>query len=163
MTPEDWQILNVLATAAGAVATFAAVIIALLPVFASAAARRARARNLRMRLIVKLTKLRPILVDIADRGSPQRSPEFVSLSNDELVMLIQQLEGLLISSEVLEPKEQDAISQVVANLELMLPAIRIGELPSSGAIAMTALIDRSINLMEQHGILSVEPYQPWRT
>jgi hypothetical protein len=150
----DWQ-------AIGAVVTALAVVVALLPVFMASSARKAKARNLRMRTAVKLTKLRPSIGVVAKPSSLASTPEFVLLSGDDLVRTVSELEALLRESEVLNPEEQDRLSQVVANLELMLPAMRAEKLSAEAAQSMLLLIDRAVAVLEEYGVLSSEPHQPW--
>lgn len=149
----DWQ-------AVGAVATAGAALVALVPIFRGFVARRSKARNLRIRLAVKIMQLRPSVARFL--ANPARDdPHFLELSNQQLRQLADQLEMLLAEGECLSPKEQDRVSQVVANLQLMLPAMEVNQLPPDGAKSLLDLCDQSIALMEEHGLLHGEPEQPW--
>lgn len=153
--PINWQ-------AVGPIVTSCAVLVALLPIYIASKARKAKARNLRIRIAVKLTKLKPTLLKVAIPDSTESIPEYVLLAKDYLEKITSELEALLKESEVLNPKEQVVLSQVVANLELMLPMFCAKTLPPTGAQSILMLIDRSISLMERHGMLAGEPFQPWK-
>ncbi len=150
--------MNFLQALASISACFAA-IVALIPIFRSSAARKAKARNLRMRIATKITRLKPTFAKISDKHSNPLQP--VILSNEELKEILGQLESLLAESESLYPEEQDKISQFVANLELMIPLYIAEELDSDGAENLILLGERSINELEENGMLSTEPHQPW--
>ncbi len=150
----DWE-------AVGAIATALAAFVALLPIFLAAIARKAKARNLRIRVLVKLTKLRPTLGAIVVPSSMHVVPDHAILPNEELRKTVAELESLMKESEVLSPIEQDSLSQVIANLELMLPALCTGNLPVEGARSVLQLTDRTIGILENQGIMKHEPYQPW--
>jgi len=151
----DWE-------AAGAVATAFAALVALLPIFIASAARKAKARNLRMRVVVKLTKLRPTLGAIVVPSSLHDVPDHAILSNKDLIKTVAELESMLKETEALTPKEQDSLSQVIANLELMLPSVCSKQLPAAGAKAVLQLIDRTVEILEKQGLMKNQPYQPWK-
>lgn len=151
----DWE-------AIGAIATALATLVALFPIFSSAAARKSKARNLRIRVLVKLTKLRPAIGAIIVPSSLEVVPAHAILPPEELKNIAKELESLLIESEVLTPSEQDLLSQVVANFELMLPALSCNQLPAEGAKSVLAIIDKAIGVLEGNGIMKGEPYQPWK-
>jgi hypothetical protein len=150
----DWQ-------AAGAIFTGLAAFVALLPIFMASAARKAKARNLRMRVAVKLTKLRPTINALANPTQNDPITDFALLSNDDLARTFSELESLLKESEALSPAEQDRLSQVIANLELALPKIYSKELSLSGIKSIIILIDNAVGSLEKSGLLAGKPYKPW--
>ena len=122
--------MNTLQALASLAACFAA-IIALIPIFRASAARKAKARNLRMRIATKIARSKPTFAEISDKHS--NPPKQAILFEEGLERILEQLESLLVESESLYPEEQDRISQFVANFELMLPMYIAGELKSDGA------------------------------
>ena len=152
-------ILNYSAVLASISACLAA-IVALIPIYTASTARKAKARNLRMRIATKLTRIRPTFAAISSEYDD--SSASVILDSDGLVKVLEQLEALLVESESLLPKEQDRISAFVANLELMIPMCRAGELSSDEAVNLILLCDRVIAELEENGMLSTEPHQPWK-
>lgn len=149
---ESWQALSSIA------ACFAA-IVALIPIFQAKLARKAKARNLRMRFSIKVYRLRPTFGALINSG--EKVPDSVILSGDELTEMCHKLEDLMAESEVLTPKEQDRLSGYLANLELMVPLYRAGQLSSEGADNLLLLGDRVINELEENGLMHSEPHQPW--
>lgn len=148
-------------TGAGAIATFAAVAVALLPILAAHRARKAKARNLRMRASVKLQMLRPTFGVICQPAALKTTPAFLLRSPDELAQTVAELEVMLKDAEVLDEEEQDRLSQVVANLEMTIPAMRGNVLEPEGARSVLDLIDRAKAVFEEHGLMAGEPHQPW--
>ena len=149
---EIWQALASIA------ACFAA-IVALIPIFQANLARKAKANNLRMRIATKLLRIRPTFAAISDKH--EDPPSKVILTNEGLVHILGQLETLLSETESLYPVEQDRISQYVANLELMMPMHKSGELGSDGAENLILLGDRVISELGENGFLHTEPHLPW--
>lgn len=150
--------LEVWTKIASIAACFAA-IVALIPIYQSNAAKKAKARNLRMRIAIKLTRIKPTFFRLSDNH--QNPVDSVILSNEELINILSQLEALLSESEYLTPSEQDHISQFVANLELMLPFHKTDELTSDSAENLLLLCDRTINEIEKNGISHKKPHSPW--
>ena len=102
----DWQ-------AIAAIATFAAVGVALLPTFREAVTRRKRAMALRSQLGVKLIALRPTLISMG------RGPGGLMagrLSPGESRAGVQAVEGLFGSAEPLEPDEFNEVVRLLPNL-----------------------------------------------
>lgn len=149
----NWQ-------AIGAVATASAAIIALYPIYKGYFSRRSRAVNLRMRLVTKLFRMRPTLNQIA-KPDDKVHPYFVIMEPPQFNELNKELENLLAESETLEPTEQDRISQIVANLSLMIPAMETENLPQDGAMHIVTLIDEAINELESHGLVHGIIREPW--
>lgn len=149
---EFWQAISSIA------ACFAA-IVALVPIFRASSARRAKARNLRMRLSIKIYRLRPTFGALVSPG--ENTPDSVILSGDDLTNMCNKLEDLMAESEVLTPREQDRLSGYLANLELMVPLYLAGQLPSRAAENLLLLGDRAINELEENGLMESEPHQPW--
>ena len=149
---EIWQAIASIA------ACFAA-IVALIPIFQASAARKAKARNLRMRIATKLTRIRPTFAAISNNH--ENPPKKAILTNEGLVLISKELEILLSESESLYPVEQDRVSQFVANLELMIPMYEAGELNSDGAENLLLLCDRAISEFEENGMLHTDPHLPW--
>lgn len=150
----DWQAL-------GAIATFFAGLVALSPIFTAASARKAKARNLRMRLSTKLKRLEPTIQSIANPSERLNAHAHLLIEAKDLQAFSDQIEDLLKESEVLEAEEQDAISQCVANLYLMVPMIRAGTLQPESANSLLRLIQRAITIFEQRGLMSGPPDKPW--
>ena len=149
-------------TAAGAIATTFAALVALLPIFRASAARKAKARNLRIRVIVKLSMLRPRFGSIIVPPSLHKVPEHAILPDEGFRQTITELEMMLKESEVLTSKEQDALSQAIANVELMQSSLYSNEMSKECAKAAIQLIDNAIETLEKREIMKYEPYQPWK-
>lgn len=149
---EYWQAISSIA------ACFAA-IVALIPIFRARWATKAKARNLRMRLSIKIYRLRPTFGALVDPSI--NTPKSIIASGDELVIMLERFENLMAESEVLTPKEQDRLSGYLANLELMLPLYKAGELSPDAAENLLLLGDRAIAELEENGLTHSEPHQPW--
>lgn len=149
-------------TAAGAIATALAALVALLPIFTASAARKAKARNLRIRVIVKLSKLRPRFGTLIVPPSFHKVPEHAIIPDEGFKQTIAELEMMLKESEVLSAREQDALSQAIANLELMQSSLYSKEMSKDCAKAAIQLIDKAIETLEKQAIMKHEPYQPWK-
>jgi len=114
-----------------------------------------------MRLSIKIYRLRPTFGILVDPS--MNVPKSVVASGDELAILCERFESLMAESEVLTPKEQDRLSGYLANLELMLPLYRAGELSPNAAKNLLLLGDRAITELEENGLTHSEPHQPWST
>ena len=111
--------------------------------------------------IVKLSKLRPRFGSIIVPPSFHEIPEHVILTDEGFRQTITELEVMLKESEVLTSKEQDALSQSLANLDLMQSSLYSKEMTKDCAKNAIQLIDKAIETLEKHGIMKHEPYQPW--
>ena len=147
------------AIAAGIGACFAA-IVALIPIYQQNSRTKARARNLRMRLVSKLVRLRPTLASMSS-NIPAKSE--LILSADDLESVLIQIERLLSESHCLFPIEQDRVSAVAANLELVIPYYRNENLSTDGADNLILLVDRAVAELEEGGLLASKPHQPWKS
>jgi len=142
-----------------ALATFAAVIVALIPIWREARRREAHARSLRFRLGSKLTLLRPTLLKVA-KGGQSDYPSAV-LSKDEFREAVGQIDALLQETTVLEPDEQNALGAVFFNLEPAAKLYETKELTTETAKNLLKLVDEAISAMDQHPLFRGEIKLPW--
>jgi len=146
----NWQ-------AIAAVATFFAVLVALYPIVRGEFRRRAQARNLRVRLLVQLTRIRPMLAR-RFQGTPLGPYTTGGLTGDE-GDVVNLLDTLLSQSHILESKEHDLVSIAVANLVL---ARSVKSITPDTARHILNLIDQTRDELEKskflHGKL---PKKPW--
>lgn len=143
------------------VATCVAVIVALIPIYLSHFEKLAKARNLRMRIAVKMAMIIP---SINIHANPQLKDEMkphVIFTVAEITEKFKEIEEMLSESQVLKPEEQDIISQAVANLEFTLPTLNAGSLHPDSAKSVVSLLQRAMEVAESNGILSGKPHQPW--
>jgi hypothetical protein len=101
-----------------AVATFGAVIVALIPIWQAARRRRAHAINLRSRILGKLVLLKPSLKKITPSGKDVSNK--VVMKKDRFAETIRSIESMLPEASVLRPVEQDQLNTVFLNLELVV-------------------------------------------
>ncbi len=146
----NWQ-------AIAAVATFFAVLVALYPIVRGEFRRRAQARNLRVRLLVQLTRIRPMLAR-RFQDTPLGPYTTGGLTGDE-GDVVNLLDTLLSQSHILESKEHDLVSIAVANLVL---ARSVKSITPDTARHILNLIDQARDELEKskflHGKL---PKTPW--
>ena len=110
----DWNMISAIAQAAAAIATFAAVLVALHPIFAERKRNKAAAVNLRARILSSLMILRPALDDLSN---PNKYPETrKSIFTDAERIATITLENMLQGAIILEAEEHDALTALVANL-----------------------------------------------
>jgi hypothetical protein len=145
LLPIDWQALS-------AIGTFAAVVVALLPIWSERRRNRAQARSLRFRLCSKLTVLRPSLSAVVNSGVAT-TPAAV-LSQDEFREAVGSVEAMMQESSALAPPEQDQLGVVLANLEMAARLYGTSELHPDSASNTLSLIDRAVAIMSKHGLLS---------
>ena len=148
----NWQ-------AVAAVATFAAVLVALLPIWREARRRKSQARSLRLRVSSKLTILRPSLGSVV-RGGRASHPDAV-LSAEGFRETVRAVAGMMQESFVLETDEQDQLGVVLANLECAAPLYGSNEFRSDSAKNLLDLIDRAVEIMSKHGLLKGQVDKPW--
>ncbi len=148
----NWQ-------AVGVVATLAAVLVALLPIWREARRRKAQARSLRFRLSSKVTILRPSLGAIV-RGGVSSHPAAI-LSPDAFREAVRSVSGMMQESAVLEKDEQDQLGVVLANLEVAALIYGTGELQPDSAKNVLDLIDRAVAIMGEYGLLHGDVEKPW--
>jgi len=104
-------------TALSSIATFAAVMVALWPIFGEKSRRKALARNLRARLLTQLTLLRPI---VASRftDTPRDAKTDKPLTEKELEP-VRALEAMLPQAVILDSEEHDRTVFAFTNLSLL--------------------------------------------
>jgi hypothetical protein len=100
----DWQ-------AVSAIATFLAVIVALVPTFSEYFRRKALARNVRARLLAYLIILREVAQRFQEKSS-------VVLSDSEM-KAIHSLTAIMAELSVLEQDEHDRLWQLMADLKFL--------------------------------------------
>ena len=135
----NWQ-------AVSAIATFTAVIVALLPIIGNELRRRAIARNLRARLLAQMTLLRPIIArrfTNTKLGSVTEEP----LSNDEAIP-VKAVEEMFSQAHVLRAKEHDLVTTVIINL---LAFRESGPVSPETACSVLELLDQAIQTLEKGG------------
>lgn len=135
--------------AIAAIATFAAVLVALVPIWLEAIRNRARARNLRLRLGAKLVLLRPTLMAVA-RGTNMIG----TLLPDEFHAVIHDLESMQSEAAVLSPKEQDRLGATMLNLVLAAPLFARADLTSCTADTVLNAVDATTQMFEHYGLMN---------
>jgi len=148
----NWQ-------AIAAVATFIAVVVALIPIWREAYRTKAKARSLRFRLSSKLIILRPSFHSIIRKGKDPHSAAV--LSPDYFQKIIQSIANMMKETSVLNTDEQDQLGVTFANLEIMSILYGTDELDADGAENAVKLIDRTIAIMGEHGYLTGNVIKPW--
>lgn len=148
----NWQ-------AVAAIATLAAVVVALLPIYREALGRKAQARSLRIRISVQLTALRPSLGAVVQRGTTSHPGAVLSIiAFQEAIRL---LTGMMQESSVLKPDEQDQVGVVLANLQITAVLYGTPELKADSAQNVLDLIDKALAIMGEHGLLHGRVKKPW--
>lgn len=142
-----------------AVATLAAVVVALIPIWRDARRRKAHARSLRIRLCSKLTLLRPSLGRVV-RGGHAEHPAAI-LSKDEFREAVRSIGAMMQESSTLDPDEQDQLGMTFANLEMAAGLYGTSELAVESAKTVLALIDNAISTMQKYGLLHGPIDKPW--
>ncbi len=153
------QLSDITWEAVAAVATLAAVIVALLPIWRNARRRKAHARSLRLRLCSKLTILRPSLGRVVQRGHPNHPGAI--LTKDELREAVRSVGAMLQESSVLQPEEQDQLGLVLANLEGAAVLYETSDFTAQTAQNILEVIDTAVSVMEEHGLLHGYVDKPW--
>lgn len=134
-----------------AIATFAAVIVALIPILREARRRKAQARSLRIRLCSNLSGFRPSLGKVMQGGHARYAAAV--LKKDEFREAVRSLGALMQESSVLQPEEQDRLGQVLVNLELTAPLYDTTAFAPETAKNILNMIDQAITVMEKYGLL----------
>lgn len=148
----NWQ-------AVAAIATLAAVLVALLPIYREALRRKAQARSLRIRIGSQLTMLRPSLGAIAQGGTASHAPAV--LTKETFKEAVRSLSGMMQESSVLKRDEQDQLGVVLANLQLTAVLYGTAELKADSAQNVLQLIDKTLAIMGEHGFLHGKVKKPW--
>ena len=145
--------------AVAAVATLAAVLVALIPIWRDALRRKSHARSLRLRLCSKLSLLRPSLRKVMADGH-SNYPAAV-LTKDEFREAVRSIGGMMQESGVLETDEQDQLGVAFANLEMASALYETPLLTGDSAKNTLVFIDDAIAAMEKHGLLHGVVEKPW--
>lgn len=148
----NWQ-------AVAALATFAAVIVALYPIWRTALRRRAKARSLRFRLSAKLGILRPSLIAVIQGGTA--SIPSAIFTKDRFRDVVHTVNSMMRESAVLEADEQDQFGLVLINLEAANLTYATPDMDSKTAQDLLKLIDDAMSIMSKHGLLHRDTQTPW--
>ncbi|QOH80979.1 hypothetical protein IHE26_06870 [Plesiomonas shigelloides] len=141
------------------IATFSAVIVALIPSYRAHIEKTAKARNLRMRIAVKISIIIPSITYHSDPEHNEKPK--VTFTIAEITDKYKEIETMLSEAQVLTPTEQDIISQAIANLEFMLPVLKAGSLHPESVNSIISILQKALDAMEKNGILYGKPHQPW--
>jgi hypothetical protein len=141
-------------TAAAAIATFMAVLVALCPIWEERRRRRLIAINLRGRAYIKLQLLKPGVKMMFDPSlPPPRKNEFT----DEELNAIQLLESIIANPFGLDPHEQDLLLVTVAQLGMLSAFTQ----SSARADKVPGQAEFTFNLMETTiKLLQSKQYRP---
>ena len=150
----DWQ-------AIAALATLAAVVVALLPIWREWRRSKAQARNIRIRIGSILLRFRPTLQRVEHFGFQPVTPRSGLLPQDRFSRLLLELNSLMSQSSVLEPEEIDVLGVTLLNLAAVEGLYGSPVLTSETARAVLTLITRTMNLFEKHGLLAGPVDVPW--
>ena len=158
MTGDQFQILNVAGTWLAGLATVAAVLVALAPIWREDTRRNAQARNLRIRLSSKLTILRPSLGAIIQG---QTSDSVATFTKEQFHQTIELISAAMRESAVLEVEEQDQLGTLLANLEIAAVLYGSNSFHPDSAENVLHLIDRSLAIMGEYGLVKTNVIKPW--
>ena len=151
----DWD-------AVAALATLAAVITALLPIWIEATRRSHRARSLRLRIAGRLACLRPSLASFFLPTSHSSLQGVPVLSPSQFADVVRGLDDLLAEAEVLASEEQDQLSVTLLNLSVASVHLAAEQsVPASSAQNLIRLIDKCIGLFEVNGLTRDAVETPW--
>jgi len=145
--------------AVAAIATLAAVVVVLFPIWRDARRQKAHARSLRIRLCSKLSLLRPSLGRVVQRGQTNHAAAI--LTKDGFRDAVRSIGAMMQESYVLEPEEQDRLGMAFANLEMAAGLYDTRELTMESAKAVLALIDEAVSVMGKCGLLHGPVDAPW--
>ena len=148
--------------AIAAIATFLAVIVALLPILKEGRRATALARNLRIRIGSKLILLRPTLISLSLRKGETEIVQPGVLSPTDFLIDVHELDAILGESAVLTPGEQDQLGVTMLNLNLLARLYYQGAITSETAQNVLELIDQTTKCVEKHGLLTTEISTPWQ-
>ena len=140
-------------TAIGALASFAVVVVALVPIFREHARNRARASTLRMLIATRITSLRPTLQlsitpHMAGAGLCRGA-----MSPDDFCEVVRQIETLLRDAHVLGADEFDRVSIAYANVYLWSNVMRNQEATPKGSMDTLERLDQALASMASGGFL----------
>lgn len=135
----DWQ-------AVSALATLAAVLVALWPTIGNELRRRAIARNLRARFLTQMILLRPV---IARRFTNTKlGPLTQEPLNSDEAKPIRAIEEMFAQTHMLRAKEHDLVTAVVTNLLAFHGASPVSPETARNVLG---LLDQTIQLLEKGG------------
>jgi hypothetical protein len=153
--PADWEAIS-------AVATLAAVVTALLPIWIDAARRSHQARSLRIRLGARFVSLRPTLATFFLPPGDPRLSGLAILSPQQFQALIVELDSLMADGGVLHTDEQDHLGMTLYNLSVAaLHYSSSGPIPAASAQNYIQLIDHCLDLFGRHGLVGGAVTKPW--
>ena len=144
--------------AIAAIATFIAVIVALIPIWREAKRQKAHARSLRFRLCSKLALLRPSLHTVVN-GGHSNHPAAI-LSKEKFREEVDYIDTMLRESSVLKAGEQDSLHKAFANIHMAAELYNTPDLTGESAGFTLSLIDKAISVMEKRGLLHREVEVP---
>ena len=147
----DWQ-------AVAAIATLAAVLVALFPIWRESARRKAQMRSLRLRINSRLGTLRPSLQQVITGQTPYPGAIF---SKADFQAVVRAVAEMMQESSVLDVEEQDHLGVLIANLENTAVLYDTSDLHPESAKNILDLIDKCISIMSQHGLLQGRVDKPW--
>jgi prephenate dehydrogenase len=151
--------ISAIAQAAAALATFAAVLVALHPIFAARKRSKAAAINLRARILSNLMILRPALDDLS---KPSKHPK--TIFTDAEKTATNSLENMLQEAIILKAAEHDALTALIANL-LALKAIMQNnyshQVPNSAKNILKQVDDFFAQLEKSEWLQGKMPDLPW--
>lgn len=143
-----------------AIATFIAVIVALIPIWRDARRKEAHAKSLRIRLCAKLTLFLPSLGNVVRRGQAEHPTAI--LSRDDFREVVRSIGAMMQESSVLQPEEQDRLGMAYANLEVASQLYDTSDFHAETAVNISKLIDEAISAMEKNGLLHNKQIEtPW--
>lgn len=137
----DWVAIS-------ACATWVVALLALYPIWKSYRQDRKRAVVLRMRIAVKIIRLQPTFFKIANKGYT----ESLVLDCNGLNLVLLDLQQMLKESYILKIEEQDILSQLIANFELLIPKIKVDEECSEASAKMLKAFEVLISIFEKNGV-----------
>jgi len=137
----DWVAIS-------ACATWVVALLALYPIWNGYRQNRKRAAVLRMRIGVKIIRLKPTFLKIADMGYT----ESLVLDCNGLNLVLLDLQQMLKESYILKNEEQDLLSQLVSNFELLIPRIKVDEECSETSAKMLKVFEVIISVFEKNGV-----------
>lgn len=156
----DWNMISAIAQAAAALATFAAVLVALYPIFDTRKRSKAAAINLRARILSNLMILRPALYDLS---KPSKHPK--TIFTDAEIAATTTLESMLQEAIILNAKEHDALTALVTNL-LALKAIMQNnyshQVPNSASMILRQVDDLFEQIDKGKWLQGKMPDLPWK-
>lgn len=134
--------------AASSIATFAVVLVALLPIFINASRQRELTKNLRFQILTNLTMLRPIVARrFTNTGlGPMTSETFTA----EEQKPIKALELAFSQAVMLSPKEHNILGAIVLNLSGMSYTPKVDPTTAKN---MLELIDKAREVMQEYKYL----------